>query len=507
MTERKQKANVLIIGSGLMGAAVAHVIGRAAPRATISMVDAGPLIGSRPGLHVHDTPDEEIWLRYNRQPSPGIQPPYSGPNLNAKRAEAVTDLQPGMHTLAAIGEDARELPGAGISWNTGGMGVHWTGATPTPWGSEVPVGIPAKEWAHDVSVAQNLLRVSQDPFGPSNLANALRRALASANLGEPTFAGREVQSMPMALFENDRGFLGRVGPSIIFPEMTNRSDGRYSIFPSTLATRLNHDGKIVNGADLLSIQTGETWSLESSVTVICADSIRTPQLLFASGIDGSAIGRFLNEHAFLSGRVLVDPRSIGSSYEDIPAIRDKEWCLGSHWIPHQEQVQPFHGQITDTIFQERDGSLLAYSVGLSFYVPTEIREDNRLIFSDFETDLLGMPRITVRYSYSERDRSRIEQAREVQRKTAERLGDFDPRTESILLRPGSSFHITGTVRMGQDDDGSCVCDTDMKVWNYENLFLAGCGVIPTAMACNATLTGIATAVRAARSASAALSRR
>ena len=84
------------------------------------------------------------------------------------------------------------------------------------------------------------------------------------------------------------------------------------------------------------------------------------------------------------------------------------------------------------------------------------------------------------------------------------FGDFDPETERMLLPPGSSLHLTGTVRSGTVDDGTSVCDTDGRVWGFDNLYLAGNGVIPTAVVANSTLTGTITAVRAARAVSRAL---
>ena len=110
-----------------------------------------------------------------------------------------------------------------------------------------------------------------------------------------------------------------------------------------------------------------------------------------------------------------------------------------------------------------------------------------------------MPRITVHFSYTEEDQRLIDRARRDQRRTAEALGPFDPETESALLPAGSSLHFTGTVRMGPTDDGTSVCDPDGRVWGFDNLYVAGNGVLPTALACNSTLTGMTTAVRAARS--------
>ncbi|MFF5107436.1 GMC oxidoreductase [Streptomyces sp. NPDC000134] len=68
----------------------------------------------------------------------------------------------------------------------------------------------------------------------------------------------------------------------------------------------------------------------------------------------------------------------------------------------------------------------------------------------------------------------------------------------VLLPAGSSLHYQGTTRMGPADDGTSVCDRDSRVWNVHGLWVAGNNVIPTATACNPTLTSVAVAVRGAR---------
>lgn len=78
------------------------------------------------------------------------------------------------------------------------------------------------------------------------------------------------------------------------------------------------------------------------------------------------------------------------------------------------------------------------------------------------------------------------------------LGDFLPGGEPRFLLPGAATHICGTTRAGDQDDGHSVVDKYSKVWRLKNLFIGGCGVIPTQNACNPTLTAACFAIVSAR---------
>ncbi|MCT9083554.1 GMC oxidoreductase, partial [Streptomyces fulvoviolaceus] len=276
-------------------------------------------------------------------------------------------------------------------------------------------------------------------------------------------------------------------------------DRAFTLVTGALVTSLlvTADGR-VTGARFRRIVDGTESELLADTVVVCADALRTPQLLFASGIRPTALGRHLNEHAFITARVLLDLDRFVIAVDDLPLQRPGEFCTDSLWLPQNGAAQPFHGQIMNRTYVDEDERPLAHSVGLSLYAPVESRPENRLVFSATETDLAGMPRIGVEFGYSDADRALIARALDEVRSLAEEFGPFDPATECAVLPPGSSLHLTGTVRAGAVDDGTSVCDPDGRVWGHDNLYLAGNGVIPTAMAANVTLTGAVTAIRAAR---------
>lgn len=309
--------------------------------------------------------------------------------------------------------------------------------------------------------------------------------------------------MPMAVNPTPSGLKARTGPATIFPPIEGADDGAFGLHAGRLATRVLHRHGRATGVEVRDTRTAETRQLLADHVIVCADTIRTPQLLFASGIRPKALGRYLNEHYFLTGRVLADPDRLGFDLAALDPPTDQEWAADCLWVPHSGADQPYQVHIMNSVMIDEDRTPLAYAVGLEFYIPTEIREENALRFSESESDATGMPRITIDFDYTDADRASLGRAENIQWQAAELLGPFDPATDSAVLPAGSSLHFTGTVRMGEVDDGTSVCDTDCRIWGFENLYVAGNGVIPTALACNSTLTGMTTAVRAARAISTA----
>ncbi|WP_371667465.1 GMC oxidoreductase [Streptomyces sp. NBC_00289] len=496
MTET-DRTDVLVVGSGIMGSVVARLLRESDPALHITMVEGGSAIGASPGRHLHDIDDPVLWSRYNERTGTGIQGMYTGAEVVREVADSLSDLTPGMFHALAFGEDAEAMPQAALAWNAGGMGVHWTAATPWPAGHEVfDFGDPVR-WTADLDTARRLLAVTPRAIGPTRtgrmVLDVLRRRFDGIGPDD-----RRPQPMPMAVTSHASGRLPRTAPGTIFPAIATGTDPAFTLVTGTLVTRLLVSDGRARGARLRRVTDGAESQVLADTVVVCADALRTPQLLFASGIRPPALGRHLNEHAFITARVLLDLERFGIDLDALPRPRTGEFSTDSLWLPHNGAAQPFHGQIMNRTYLDEAGRPLAHSVGLSLYAPVESRPENRLVFSDTETDLAGMPRISVEFAYSDADRALLGRALDVVRSIAGEFGTLDPATECALLPPGSSLHQTGTVRAGAADDGTSVCDPDGRVWDFENLYLAGNGVIPTSMAANVTLTGAVTAVRTAR---------
>ncbi|MEV8268599.1 GMC oxidoreductase [Microbacterium sp. NPDC076911] len=498
MTEN-DRVDVLIVGSGIMGAAAARLIRETDATARILMVEGGQPIGETAGLHLHDVDDPALWSTYNEKVATGIQAMYTGAEVVRDASGGLSDLQPGMFHTLAFGEQAEAMPASALAWNAGGMGVHWTAATPWPAGAEVFDFGDAEQWNADLALAQQVLKVTPAPLGPTNTGRLVIDVLREA-LAETAHTGRDPQPMPMAVQKAKSGPLPRTGPGVIFPAIAGEPDAEFTLMTGTLAVALiisDDDGQ-VDGVRVRDVASGVEFELFAKTVLICADALRTPQLLFASGIRPDALGCYLNEHAFVTGRVLLDTERFGLSTSELPTPHEGEFCTDAIWIPQNGPDQPFHGQIMNTTYFDEDDAPLAHSVGISLYSPVESRATNRLTFSDTDHDIAGMPRIRFEFEYSLKDRALIQQAIATLHSLASRFGTQDVETEMAVLPPGSSLHLTGTVRMGADDDGTSVCSPDGRVWGFDNLYVAGNGAIPTPVVANATLTGVVTAVRAAR---------
>ena len=102
----------------------------------------------------------------------------------------------------------------------------------------------------------------------------------------------------------------------------------------------------------------------------------------------------------------------------------------------------------------------------------------------------------------------MEMAREFSRGFFRQVGatDYTDYSLSIGHRIGMSNgdeykfigagHIMGTHRMGRNRLDSVV-DENQRSWDHENVYIVGCGSLPTAGTSNPTLTAVALAIRTA----------
>ncbi|HBT6132162.1 TPA: pyranose oxidase precursor, partial [Klebsiella quasipneumoniae] len=174
---------------------------------------------------------------------------------------------------------------------------------------------------------------------------------------------------------------------------------------------------------------------------------------------------------------------------------------GVTWLPFHEPDFPFHGQLMqmDTspiAFAQPSGTPAKPVVGLGLFLAKELREEDRIVFSD-DTDAVGLPKMQLNYQLTDGDRRRLQQAVAVTERVGAALGRVAPGGEAMILPAGTSLHYQGTCRLGEANDGNSVADRHSRVWGFHNLYVGGNGAIPTSTACNPTLTSVALAILAA----------
>ncbi|MDI9891534.1 GMC oxidoreductase [Microbacterium sp. IEGM 1404] len=493
--------DVAIVGSGPTGAAYARVISERAPDLTVAMFEVGPTVSDPPGAHVKNIAEPAERTR--------AQVASEGPGERGTKVASpgaakagVRGARPGTFLLddgyVFEGEDG--LPVAAMSSNVGGMAAHWTGACPWPNESERIGFLPDMDEL--LAEAERLLGVTRDAFDSAPFGEIVRERLAAA-VDDGRTDATKVQRMPLAVHRRDDGRLVWSGSDVVLGDVT-RANPAFSLFDESLVTSVVlADGRAA-GVVVRDLRSGEVHEIAARAVVVAADALRTPQLLWASGVRPPALGRYLNDQAqVVFASRLRDVAPLGA---DAPATGLAEYS-GVSWVPFTDAV-PFHGQImqldaSPIALAEDDPVVPGSIVGLGLFCAKDLRADDRVEFDDAHVDGYGMPAPRIHYTLTARDHEVIERARAEITRLAEAVGD--PVGDRPFTLPlGSSLHYQGSTRMGAADDGESVCDTDGQVWGVPGLFVAGNGVIPTATACNPTLTSVALAVRGARAIAASL---
>ncbi|MFM2321694.1 MAG: hypothetical protein RL612_841 [Actinomycetota bacterium] len=484
---------VIVVGSGPIGSAFAKKLHELNSEVDITMYEVGPAATHPLGRHVRSL-DSEAEMAAAQAASQG---PKAGIPMDARQMHTgVVTARPGTF-LVEDGKADSQMPATAMSANVGGMGAHWTCACPRFGEGEIPEFVDRAEYERDLDDAWRLLKVTQSAFEKYPLGKQLRDILgAKYNVGRA--ADRHVQSMPLAVEIRDSK-VWWTGTDVIIEDIVDSP--RFHLISETLVTELVHDGHKVTGVMLKDMKTGATAEDFADVVFVAGDSIRTPQLLFKSGIRPKALGHYLNDHGQVLGLAELpeDVKAEGAQAEKYGSLTSYS---GVSWIPYDRETFPVHAQV-----MQMDASPIPLShvkeprpgayVGVGLFVPKQIRFEDRVEFSDTETDWFGMPKPTLFYKWNEEDDRRFAEAKELLTGVLETIGT-PLGTGAITMPPGSSLHYLGTVRMGVADDGTSVCDQDSKVWGFQNLYVGGNGVIPSETAGNPTPTSVAFAIKAAR---------
>ena len=435
--------DAIVIGSGPLGAAAARRLAEHGQR--VAIVERGGPISDPPGGHVRNAErfqsDPEAFL-------PGIEP-----------------------FLDYLDSDAppEGLPGACVSSALGGQGVLWTNNCPRPVaGVGRPDVMDDAEWDRYLACAEAYLGARSDQFGGSirhrRVADRLRPGLEASGraLVNQAMAGRLIDATHIH-YGATADILGQCPAGVV----VHRGEARLRLEGRRCALT-------VNGA-----------RVTAGAIVVAAGAIDTPRMLWDAEIRPGALGTHLTYHPVIAAQILLDDGlwSDASAPDppprlQIPPTPDHPWNTMV-----LRDLTPFPPDPADAAVP---GNRL---IELQQFCAVEPHRDNRMAFGPHGAVRFDVP---LRPADVERRARMMDDAHAL----GAALGRFRRGCEPGGMAPGFA-HLMGTCRMSAEDDGSGVADADGRVWGMDNLFLATVGLIPTAMAVNPTLTGVALAIRSA----------
>ena len=481
--------DVIVVGSGPVGTAIARELADLDESLRVVVLEAGPVLGETPGGHVKNIADPAVRDAALGELAKGAEPPPGG--------------MPARPGTALVG--AAAMPLAATSTNVGGMGAHWTAACPRPGDDEIPDFLDASVLDDALTRAEELLAVTTHAFDDAPLTGAVQGVLGEL-FDRPH--RRPAGPMPVAVTVASDGSLHWTGPAVIAGDLWDRPN--VTLRASTLARRIRMDGDRATGVEVLDVASGQREVLEARTVVVAGDAFRTPQLLWASGIRPAALGRYLNDQPQIMLASLLDEKyvpadapvdvDVPSSATTTPGGGAIVPLSGVSWVPYAAD-RPFHSQVMqldaspvplDPGTTVRPGQV----VGLGWFCRKELSPDDRVWFDETAADEHGMPGIRIDYTLTAGDEASMAAAFDEIGVAAKALGR--PLGEPFTLPAGGSLHYQGTTRMGPVDDGTSVCDPTSRVWGTANVYVGGNNVLPTATACNPTLTAVALGVLAAR---------
>ncbi len=277
---------------------------------------------------------------------------------------------------------------------------------------------------------------------------------------------------------------------------------RVYIATNAYVTKIEHEGLLVTGVrcqNMLSKINDRPHFIPAKVVVLAASTVESARLILCSELaaENPTVGCYLAEHIERRAKIMApipitDPESEGVSIVIPPEGTDKRDRFQIH----------LRGR------PDRDGNLIIDIGGFAAMDPSE---DNRVTLSK-NTDSYGVPKAHTKLLLSDDDRQRTDRMCQRMKEITEVLGgkfvterfpfeDIQPqyiddeRTIQVM-EPGRSYHEAGTLRMGIDSSISATNEFG-QLHTIANTFAADASVFPSVGIANPMLTITALAYRLA----------
>ena len=191
------------------------------------------------------------------------------------------------------------------------------------------------------------------------------------------------------------------------------------------------------------------------------------------------------------------------------------WPIGDPYVTgtdflygrNDSGVNPDRRILASREYASTVNDILTRQFRLAFLVEQEANPSNRVELSDAWTDNLGIPRPRITYGVSDYVQAGFASARAATARILALLGATDHTVTSAgapaaFRYAGQDYnyrgagHMCGTHVMGSAP-GNSVVNASQRTWDHPNLYLAGCGSMPSVGTQNPTLTMLALACRTA----------
>jgi len=256
------------------------------------------------------------------------------------------------------------------------------------------------------------------------------------------------------------------------------------------------DGKNVEALHAKRCGDGADVRFVGASYLVCAGGLQTPRLLGRSGLEHTALGRYLMLH-ILGNTIGIFRKPVRQvhSYDKVYSIADYYFDTAGavRGLIQQDVMTPLPKLKEDA---GRWGPIVErwYDRLAQFLT---IAEDDAQVENHVD---LGSADLRVNHQFSAADEARRRFLNKKAAAILRRAGAF----WTIKAKGKSLYHICGTARMGADASDS-VTDREGRVWGTDNLYVGDASLMRTSSGVNPSLTVGALALHVAESAAASLS--